>query len=182
MTHVFEGLDHVLFILCLTIGAGRLSTLLWRATGFTFGHSISLSLGVFGITPSGEWFVSTIEAAIAVSIIYAGVVAMLRRELVATLLITALIGLLHGFGFSFVLRTLLQIDAPHLWPSLVGFNVGVEFAQIAIIVSVWMLLITVDSRLSRFSHAGRVLGAAACVAVASYWTVQRVAVMWQQIS
>ena len=182
MTHVFEGLDHVLFILCLTIGAGRLSTLLWRATGFTVGHSVSLSLGVFGIAPSGEWFVSTIETAIAVSIIYAGVVAMLRRELVATLLITSLIGLLHGFGFSFVLRTLLQVDTPHLWPSLVGFNVGVEIAQIAIIVSVWMLLITADSRLSRFSHAGRALGATTCIAIASFWTVQRVAVMWQQMS
>jgi hypothetical protein len=182
MTHVFEGLDHVLFILCLTVGAGRLSTLLWRATGFTLGHSVSLSLGVFGITPSGEWFVPTIEATIAASIIYAGVVAILRRELAATLLITALIGLLHGFGFSFVLRTLLQVDTPHLWPSLIGFNVGVEIAQVAIIVSVWMLLATIDTRLSRYSYAGRALGAVTCIAIASFWTVQRLAVVWQQIS
>ena len=181
-SHVFEGLDHVLFILCLAVGAGRLGYLLWRATGFTIGHSVSLSLGVLGFTPSGAWFVPTIEAAIAVSIIYAGVVAILRREAAATIAITALIGLLHGFGFSFVLRTLLQVDTPHLWPSVVGFNAGVEIAQVAIIVAVWPLIFVLDTWLPRYSQTGRVVGALPCIAVAGFWTVERVAVVWQQIA
>jgi len=180
--HVFEGLDHVLFILCLTVGAGRLANLLWRATGFTLGHSVSLSLGVLGFTPSGAWFVPMIEAAIALSIIYAGVVAILRREAAATILITSMIGLLHGFGFSFVLRTLLQVDTPHLWPSVIGFNTGVEIAQVAIISAIWPFIFVLDTWLPRYSQTGRVVGALPCVAVAGFWTVERVAVLWQQIA
>ena len=42
--HILEGLDHVLFVICLVLGAMHLKPLLWRVTGFTIGHSITLSL------------------------------------------------------------------------------------------------------------------------------------------
>ena len=38
--HILEGLDHVLFVICLVLGAMHLRPLLWRVTGFTIGHSI----------------------------------------------------------------------------------------------------------------------------------------------
>ena len=45
--HILEGIDHVLFVLCLVLGAIRLKSLVWRVTGFTIGHSVTLSAGFF---------------------------------------------------------------------------------------------------------------------------------------
>ena len=67
--HILEGLDHVLFVVCLIIGAATLKSLLWRVTGFTLGHSVTLALGFFGFVPSGAWFVPAVETGIALSII-----------------------------------------------------------------------------------------------------------------
>ncbi len=52
--HILEGWDHVLFVLCLTLGATRLTSLVWRATGFTIGHTVTLIVGFFGYVPSGQ--------------------------------------------------------------------------------------------------------------------------------
>jgi len=176
--HILSGLDHVLFVLCLVIGAARLHSLIWRVTGFTLGHSVTLIAGFFGYAPSGAWFVPTVETGIALSIIYAAVVAiasnpesrMNERKL---FVLTAAIGLLHGLGFSFVLHEILQVNSPNIWQSLLAFNVGVELGQLAIIILVWPLfwLMRRNSmpvwRLSRWGVA------ASCSAVALFWVGQR---------
>ena len=46
VVHILDGLDHVLFVICLVLGAMRLKPLLFHVTGFTFGHTITLSLGI----------------------------------------------------------------------------------------------------------------------------------------
>ncbi|MFV9616469.1 MAG: HupE/UreJ family protein, partial [Gammaproteobacteria bacterium] len=74
--HILEGLDHVLFVICLVLGAMHLRPLLWRVTGFTIGHSITLSIGFFGFVPTAAWFVPAVEMGIALSIIYVAVVAI----------------------------------------------------------------------------------------------------------
>jgi hypothetical protein len=51
--HILEGLDHVLFVLCLVLGATRVRSLVARVTGFTIGHSVTLTMGFFGLVPSG---------------------------------------------------------------------------------------------------------------------------------
>ena len=43
--HILQGYDHVLFVLCLAIGALTLGNLLWRVTGFTLGHTVTLIAG-----------------------------------------------------------------------------------------------------------------------------------------
>ena len=83
------------------------------------------------------WFIPFIETAIAFSIVYAAFLALWGKEHGNITLITALIGLLHGFGFSFILSKILSIDSMNLWQSLLGFNVGVEFGQLLIAVIVW---------------------------------------------
>lgn len=178
IVHILAGLDHVLFVLCLTVGALGLGNLLWRITGFTLGHTVTLSLGFFGIVPAGAWFVPTVELAIALSIIYVGAMVLVRRKLAATFLVTALIGLLHGFGFSFVLHTYLQVDAPHLWSSLLAFNIGVEIGQVAIILLAWTAMMVIGRRTPRYETASRAAVAIGCIAIAGYWTVERTAGLW----
>ncbi len=176
--HILEGWDHVLFVLCLALGAVRFSSLLWRATGFTIGHSVTLAAGFFGFVPSGTWFVPAVEMGIALSIIYAAVVAVSQRGRdsrpeTTMFLITTTIGLLHGLGFSFVLHEILQVDSPNIWQSLLAFNLGVEIGQVLIILASWPLFRLVARWNDRAWSIGRWGVAVPCVAVAAVWTAQR---------
>jgi hypothetical protein len=180
IVHILEGTDHVLFVLCLTVGAVGLTNLLWRVTGFTLGHTVTLIAGFFGFVPAVPWFIPAIEAAIALSIIYAGAVALLRRAGGATFVITAAIGLLHGLGFSFVLQRLLQIDSPNLWTGLLSFNLGVEIGQVGLILLAWPTLQLAERWIPRYAPYGRVAVVAPSVAIAAVWTVERLALVWQR--
>src|SRR5437870_4051700 len=179
--HILGGPDHVLFVLCLTIGAFGLPNLLARVTGFTLGHTITLIAGFFGVAPTALWFVPAIEAAIALSIIYAGTVALLRRAGGGTFVVTAGIGLLHGFGFSFVLQRVLQVDAPNLWTRLLSFNLGVEIGQVALILAVWPLLRLLERHAPRYVPLGRAAVVAPSVAVAGIWAVERIRLVLERV-
>ena len=171
--HILEGADHVLFVFCLILGATTLASLAWRITGFTVGHTITLSLGFFGFAPQAPWFIPLVEAGIAASIIYAGVIAILEHERRSTTLITALIGLLHGLGFSFVLKEILQVDAPNLWQSLLAFNIGVEVGQLGIAIITWPLLMLIAHKLPQRVNLLRWMLVAPCVAISSLWVGER---------
>ncbi len=185
--HILEGLDHVLFVVCLVIGAQTLRALLLRATGFTVGHSVTLSLGFFGFVPSGAWFVPAVETGIAISIIFAAAAAFMSfkdnaRSEVTMVLLTTLIGLLHGLGFSFVLHKILQVTSPNIWQSLLAFNLGVELGQVAIILALWPALIMcrrVNSSLWMSLRVGLAVG---CAAIACFWTFQRVAEVYSTLA
>ena len=171
--HILEGIDHVLFILCLVVGATGLASLIWRVTGFTLGHTVTLIAGFLGIAPSEVWFIPAIEAAIALSIIYAGVVAVIARPGAATFVITALIGLLHGFGFAFVLREVLHVDANWFWTSLLAFNAGIEIGQVAIVVVMWSLLLMIGRWSVKGARWARLGVAGVAISVAVFWVVER---------
>ncbi|MDE0280088.1 MAG: HupE/UreJ family protein [Gammaproteobacteria bacterium] len=177
VVHILIGLDHVLFVLCLTAGAAGLVGLLWRVTGFTLGHTVTLILGFLGFVPSGEWFIPAVETAIALTIIYAAVIILLsgRRasDSVVSYAVTTGIGLVHGLGFSFVLHELLLPGGAHLWKSLISFNVGVEIGQVLIVAAVWAVLLGV-ARISRTALvAVHWAVALPCIALASFWTLER---------
>ncbi|MGI9366720.1 MAG: HupE/UreJ family protein [Rhizobiaceae bacterium] len=179
INHIFGGLDHVLFVLCMIIGAHQLRGLLGRVTGFTVGHTVTLILGFFGVAPTGAWFIPTIELAIALSIIYAAAMVVLRpvetlgdeRRAIA---ITTGIGLLHGFGFSFMLRQILEVDAPNVWQSLLAFNIGVEVGQIAIVLLAWPIVLTLRNMPDVVWVRARAVLAISAVLIAADWAVERV--------
>ncbi|HMB76005.1 MAG TPA: HupE/UreJ family protein [Kiloniellaceae bacterium] len=182
VVHILEGTDHVLFVLCLAIGSLKLGALLWRITGFTLGHTVTLILGFFGFVPQGAWFIPAVETGIALSIVYAGVIALLLRQGASTIAMTAALGLLHGLGFSFVLHKILNLNSPNLWQSLLSFNVGVELGQIAIVILVWPLF----WGLGRFNDKGAAVARWAvvlpCIAIAAKWTGERALMVFQALS
>jgi hydrogenase/urease accessory protein HupE len=171
--HILQGLDHVLFVVCLIIGATTLGSLLWRVTGFTIGHSVTLATGFFGWVPSALWFVPAVETGIAISIIYAGVIALMRYEGKSSFIVTAAIGLLHGLGFSFILQEILRVDSPNLWQSLLSFNIGIEAGQVCIVFLIWPLLYFLDKRKAPIVVSVRWVIALPCIAIAAWWTGER---------
>ena len=180
--HILEGLDHVLFVICLVLGAMHLEPLLWRVTGFTIGHSITLSIGFFGFVPVAAWFVPAVETGIALSIIYVALVAVVpdfkskwqqKKSEWTVVGVTGLIGLLHGLGFSFVLQNILQVSSPNIWQSLVAFNVGVELGQLLIVIAAVSVFYLISLLGDRATKINRYIVACFCAVVASYWVIER---------
>ncbi len=178
--HILSGYDHLLFVVCLVLGAAGLPILIWRVSGFTIGHMLTLTLGFFGYVPNFPWFVPLVEAGIAISIVIAAVFALGNLKVKSPdkarskgIVITVLIGMLHGLGFSFVLREILGVNSPNLWLSLLSFNIGVEIGQLAIVVLLWPLLYLIRRSIPAAIEAVTWAIALPCIGIAAYWSGQR---------
>lgn len=135
--HILDGVDHLLFLLCLVAPFRRIGwTLVGVITSFTVAHSITLIAAAYGFVPSGAWFPPFVETLIAVSILYMAIENVLKPNLERRWLVTFVFGLVHGFGFSFLLQSKLQFAGTHLLTSLLAFNVGIELGQLLVLAIV----------------------------------------------
>ncbi|OED42939.1 hypothetical protein AB833_04825 [Chromatiales bacterium (ex Bugula neritina AB1)] len=172
--HILSGYDHLLFVVCLVLGAAALPVLIWRVSGFTIGHMLTLTLGFFGYAPDFPWFVPLVETGIAISIVIAAVYAIGSTTAHGKgVVITVLIGMLHGLGFSFVLREILGVSSPNLWVSLLSFNVGVELGQLAVVVMLWPLLYLIGRNFPAVVVPVKWVIALPCIGIAAFWSGQR---------
>ncbi len=133
--HILDGLDHLLFVLCLVIPFRRLRSLVAIVTSFTVAHSVTLIAATLGLAPSGLWFPPLVETLIALSILYMAFENILGARVERRWVLAFGFGLIHGFGFSFFLRDSLQFAGAHLATALVAFNLGVELGQILVIAA-----------------------------------------------
>lgn len=167
--HIFTGYDHVLFILTLIFGVGSWRRLAAVVTSFTAAHSVTLALSTLGLVTVPP---AIIEPLIAVTVLAVAVDAVLRPQVGARLAITFAFGLIHGFGLSNVLRAL-GLSGRQLLPALLGFNLGVELGQLAIVTPLFPLVLWLRGRQPAYGRTRNVLcGAVAVVAV--FWIVVRV--------
>lgn len=182
--HIWIGYDHILFLLALLLPAvlvrregrwepapqlgGAVKEVFKVVTAFTLAHSITLSLAALEvITLPSRW----VESAIAASVIVAAL-SNLRGSLENRRWVMAFVfGLIHGFGFASVLADLgLPKDALVL--ALVGFNVGVELGQLAIVAV--FLPLAFSLRATRFYQVGVLrVGSVIVAMLAAWWLVQR---------
>lgn len=173
--HILDGSDHLLFLLCLVVPLRRLKPLALIVTAFTLAHSVTLIASALGLAPDAQWFPPFVELLIAVSIVYMAlenIVGASRRRVVMAFGF----GLVHGFGFSFVLRETLQFAGSHLLTSLVAFNVGVEIGQLAVLLA----LVPALSGLFRWvapERLGAILVSAFAAHHAWHWSLERWAVV-----
>jgi hypothetical protein len=128
--HILEGIDHLLFLFALIIPFRRIRPLIPVVTAFTIAHSITLIASAYGYAPDAQWFPPLIELLIAVSILYMALENIVVLKPQHRWVITFFFGLVHGFGFSWVLRDSLQLAGSHVLLSLLSFNVGVELGQL----------------------------------------------------
>ncbi len=177
--HILGGVDHLLFLLCLVLPFRKLGwTLVGVVTAFTLAHSVTLIAAALGFVPSGDWFAPLVETLIAVSILYMAIENILKPQLQYRWLITALFGLVHGFGFSFSLANELQFAGSHLLLSLLAFNVGIEIGQLLALGAMWFPL----AWLLRHAPAGERVVVAVVSAIAGHtawhWMTER----WEALS
>jgi len=151
--HILEGIDHLLFLLCLVIPFRRFVPLAVIVTSFTIAHSITLLAAAFGYAPGGLWFPPLIETLIALSIVWMALENITRATSIQRRWVIAFIfGLVHGFGFSFALSESLQFAGAHLVTSLVAFNIGVELGQLLVL----LVLVPLLNLLFRHAMAERI--------------------------
>jgi hypothetical protein len=165
----FAGFDHMLFLLVLCtpyFGNKNLKQLFWLITGFTLGHSLSLALSVFGfIKLPSAW----VEMGIAITILITALMAILHKEeaenkvFFPTLGLVVLFGLVHGLGFSTLLKSMLSDQATLLQP-LLFFNLGLEAGQILIVLVLFSICWLLENRLKiKLSRQIKVYGLIAAV-------------------
>ncbi|HEY6548119.1 MAG TPA: HupE/UreJ family protein, partial [Vicinamibacteria bacterium] len=68
--HILDGVDHLLFLLCLVLPFRQLRGLILVVTAFTAAHSITLLASAFELAPQAPWFPPLVETLIAASIVY----------------------------------------------------------------------------------------------------------------
>ncbi|MGI9206134.1 MAG: HupE/UreJ family protein [Woeseiaceae bacterium] len=132
--HILDGIDHLLFVICLLIPFRQLRPLIVIITSFTVAHSLTLIASAFGMVPNFLWFPPLIETLIAASIVYMAFENIVGSQWRKRWIIAFAFGLVHGFGFSFALSETLQFAGAHLLTSLLAFNLGVEIGQLLIIL------------------------------------------------
>ena len=170
--HILDGTDHLLFILCLVIPFRALRPLIVLVTSFTVAHSITLIASAFGLAPTALWFPPLIETLIAMSIIYMALENVVGSNVQRRWMITFAFGLVHGFGFAFVLGETLQFAGSHLLTALLSFNIGVELGQLLVV----LLLVPALDLLFRFVVAERIGTIIVSVLVAHtawHWMTER---------
>jgi hypothetical protein len=176
--HILEGIDHLLFLLCLVIPVRRMRTLVLVVTSFTVAHSITLIASAYDVAPGGLWFPPLVETLIAASIVYMALENIVGANVVRRWLITFAFGLVHGFGFSFALRDSLQFAGSHLLTSLLSFNLGVELGQLVVLAAVVPAL-NVMFRFVVAERMGTIILSALVAHTAWHWLTERGAQLLQ---
>jgi hypothetical protein len=182
--HIWIGFDHILFLLALLLPAvlvrqpnGWTSSpslkrsaleVLKVVTAFTLAHSITLSLAVLGVVTLPSRFV---ESVIAASVVVAALNNLRGTVDKRRWVMAFVFGLVHGFGFASVLADL-GLPQGALALALVGFNLGVEIGQLAIVAA--FLPAAYLLRATAFYRVGVLrIGSLAVAVLASWWLVQR---------
>jgi hypothetical protein len=143
--HIKTGTDHLLFIITLLLPAcllvsnkkwtvyGGLKYSVFRLlkiiTAFTIGHSITLLIGILGWVKIPT---QLIEVTIAVSILVSAIHAMTPLFYGKEIFIALGFGFIHGLAFSQTLQNL-HLESMELALSVLGFNLGIEAMQLAVI-------------------------------------------------
>lgn len=139
-THIAGGWDHALYVLVLLLPVlsaapglrGLAAHVLAPVSGFTLGHAASLTVATLGLAlPQPE----VVEKAILVTILLTAIDNLWPFLPGPRALVAAAFGLIHGFGFAAALGGL-PLGGGDLALALLGFNLGVEAAQLVAVAAV----------------------------------------------
>ena len=189
--HIWIGYDHILFLLALLLPSvlvrregkwepapqigGAAKEVVKVVTAFTLAHSITLSLAALGVVSLPSRLVESAIAASVIAAALSNLFGAFEGKRGKRWMMAFAFGLLHGFGFASVLADL-GLPKNALVLALVGFNVGVELGQLAIVAV--FLPLAFWLRGTAFYRVGVLKGGSLVVALlATWWLVQRAFVL-----
>ncbi len=174
--HILIGLDHLAFVLGLSLLFTRLSTAVKTISAFTIAHSITLGISAVGHVTLP---IAIVEALIALSISTVAAEKLLQSRGYLPwsndkpMIIGFMFGLLHGFGFASVL-TDLGLPKDSALTSLFSFNIGVEIGQIIFVCLVFACLFGMRRFLSLNLYASSQNAVAYLIGILGlFWAIER---------
>jgi hypothetical protein len=169
-----KGLDHILFVLGLFFFALRFGPLLWQITAFTLAHTVTLALASLKIVSVPA---AIVEPLIAASIVYVAVENIFggRNNNVAWTRVAVVFGfgLLHGLGFASVLSDV-GLPEGRFVIALIGFNVGVELGQLAVVAAALLLFAMPFGRQTWYRSVIAIPASCLIAGIGAWWTFERV--------
>jgi HupE / UreJ protein len=147
LNHVLdiEGYDHVLFLIALTVPYAfkDWKRVLLLVTLFTVGHTLALILSVYEIIIIKAALVEflipiTILVTAGFHLFTAGKSSK-KESITFVAFVTLFFGVIHGLGFSNYFKTILPGSATDKLFPLLEFAVGIEAAQIIVVIIVLLL-------------------------------------------
>lgn len=164
------GVDHILFVIGLFLLSRKWKPLLYQVSVFTLAHTITLALATVGLVSVPG---NIVEPIIAASIAFVA----LENIFVAKykpyrLAVVFLFGLIHGLGFAGVLSEF-DLDPGSLFAGLLGFNLGVEFGQLAVIGLALILTFGIKDP-KNYRKIVVIPGSVLIALMGAYWTIQRI--------
>ena len=166
------GFDHILFIVSLFFLQSNLKKLLLQCSVFTLAHSISLGMAATGcIIPNPE----IIEPFIAITILITSLENILLTQINRwNLLLIGAFGWIHGMGFATAISEQ-GFPKNTFISSLFCFNLGVELAQIMILILLYFLISKPFGKMIWYREriVLPISSMSACIAI--YWTIERIA-------
>jgi hypothetical protein len=164
------GLDHILFVLGLFFLSRKWRPILYQVSVFTVAHTITLGLATLElISAPGHVVEPIIAASIAVVAIENILFPNYRHS---RLFIVFFFGLIHGLGFAGALSAF-DLDPTSLVIGLLGFNVGVEFGQLAVIAIVFVLTFWLKDE-ATYRKLAVVPCSILIACMGIYWTIERI--------
>lgn len=165
--HILAGLDHVLFLVVLLLGAHGVRSVVKLASAFTVAHSLTLALAALGwVSVPGE----VVEPLIALSIAYVAAENIIGGALRHRLAVVFGFGLLHGLGFASTLSFNEELSGG-LLTSLLAFNLGIELGQALIVAALFPLLALI--RRYAWSAMAHAQAAAIAATFGLFWFFER---------
>lgn len=165
-----KGLDHILFVLGLFFLSLHLGPLLWQISAFTLAHTVTLALGALDLVRISP---DIVEPLIAASIVYVGIENLFARKLHPWRpFVVFAFGLLHGLGFASVLADF-GLGADHFVAKLIGFNVGVEIGQLAVIAAAFATLAIAFGNHDWWHRRIAAPVSVAIALIAAFWVLER---------
>ncbi len=167
-----KGLDHILFIFGLFLFSTSLKKLITQITIFTIAHSITLifvSLSLMKINPQ------IVEPIIALSIFYVGLENIFKNYIKEYLryVIILFFGLLHGLGFALVLSDI-GYRSSDLFINLISFNIGIEVAQISIVLILYLLITINFAKNKNYRIFFQIPSSMLISTIGLYWFLERI--------
>lgn len=159
--HILDigGYDHMLFVALLTFvyPVNEWKKLIGLITAFTVGHSLTLALSVSNIIHLQQ---EITELLIILTILFTALYQLYNAKNTPKggnlfYVIICFFGLIHGMGFSYLLKSMLGHNETIVWPLLM-FNLGLEVGQLIFVILVFVLMGLITKYLSNYQNQIRI--------------------------